>query len=155
MSVIIILGTNILWQIGGQICKAARRYGIPSLAILIGLWETFKAHDSKKEKLRVLFFLLLIAVLSMGYGVNSVIRKLFDKEWAVRLVYALLLSLPFLALTIYSDYMLWWEFWVGTALLIGAFQVRAGLLFHVGTKDVLIEDIFRATATSINILFAL
>jgi hypothetical protein len=72
-------------KLGG---KAPRRFGIPAIAIFTG-W-------SFGWSWKYLAFLLLIPLLSMGYGVDSHLGAICGHiEWLIRLVYALLLSLPF------------------------------------------------------------
>ena len=114
-------------KIGG---KSLRRFGIPILATGYAL--------SVQWRWKYLVFLLYIPLLSMGYGVDSQIGALCGHiEWLIRLVYAMLLSLPLL--------IFWfWRWVVSTILLIIAFQIQAGSLGNVGWfGDFLIEDIVR------------
>lgn len=114
-------------KIGG---KTTRRVGLPFVASayagLAGLgWKA-------------LVFLLWIPLLSMGYGVDSHIGALcFHIEWLIRLVYAILLSLPFLVFSLAR--------WIICAiLLVIAFQMEAGSLGYTSWfGDFLIEDICR------------
>jgi hypothetical protein len=128
---------------GGQRDKPVRRFGIPAIAIGFGA--------SMGWNWRYLGFLALIPILSMGYGENSQLGALVGyNEAIIRLIYALLLSTPF--------YLFGWRRGlVAGALLVCAFQVRAGTMFHIGTYDVLIEDICRFSTLSAliiaNILF--
>jgi hypothetical protein len=73
---------------GGQKDKVWRRVGFPVIAVSAG-W-------SFGWSWKYLAFLLFIPILSMGYGVDSIMWAwCFHIEWIIRLVYALLLSLPF------------------------------------------------------------
>ena len=119
----------VLGAFGGQKNKATRRFGIPGIGFLLSLGDGFQWKD--------LVFLLLIPVLCMGYGENSVLMGFFGSEWLVRLVYALLLSLPF--------YIFSWRRGVFASVLLAiAFQVHAGSLGSVSWfGDFLIEDILR------------
>lgn len=114
-------------KIGG---KAPRRFGISIIALLSSWASGFRIKD--------LALLLLIPILSMGYGVDSTLyNALFQNEILTRFVYAGLVSLPFL---IYGAKR-WYIAFIG---LVMAFQVRAGSLGHISWfGDVLIEDICR------------
>lgn len=110
--------------IGGQGHKWLRRYGIPIIAIIGGKFN------------KILPYLFIGGVLSIGYGENSILMRILGADGLVRLVYAILLSLPFL----------FWGMkrWITACIaLILSFQVRAGSLGHIGSFDVLIEDIVR------------
>ena len=72
----------------------------------------------------------------MGYGESSWLYGLTHSDTLTRLLYAILLSLPFLFWGIKR-----WA--VCAVVLILAFQIHAGSLFTFGTFDVLIEDIVR------------
>lgn len=126
-----------LW--GGQRDKAVRRFGLPGLAFLTAWrFDGFQWRD--------MAFLLLIPVLVMGYGENSQIMGWIGIEWAVRVVYAFLLSLPFI---FYG-----WRRWLAACvLLIVAFQVQAGSLGKIGPYDILIEDIARYGALTCLVAF--
>ncbi len=114
---------------GGQKNKGTRRFGIPGLAFILSLFDGFQWKD--------LVFLLLIFPLCMGYGENSILMGFLGVEWLVRLVYALLLSLPFFLFS-------WRRGLIASVLLIGAFQIHAGSLGHISWfGDLLIEDIVR------------
>ena len=124
----------ILGMIGGQLEKGARRFGIAGASITAGLVEDFRKKKKPKDKAKRLLYLLLIPTLTMGYGEHSWIRNhLGGSEFLTRLVYAVLLSIPFMAFGV------WWA----AILLIPAFQIRAGKLGSVGKFDILIEDIVR------------
>lgn len=129
-------------MVGGQWEKGVRRYGVPCLAMVKEFIEMFNKDKDKKNKAKFLIFGLMIPVLSMGYGVNSFYKKIFKKEWLIRLAYAITLSIPFcayLALTGASGF----KYIVCAGALIGAWQVRAGSLGRIGSFDILIEDIVR------------
>lgn len=132
------LGITITYLIGGQIKKSVRRYGTPSMTLIY--MQLRDKNATKKERLRYLAILLLIGVLSMGYGVNSFLRNkiCFGIDWLTRVVYALLISLVF--------FLAGANWFICAPILIGAFQVRAGVLFKIGTFEVLIEDIARSLA---------
>lgn len=115
---------------GGQKDKIVRRAGVPLTILGFSLFVHFRW--------RYLALLLLFIPLSMGYGVDSHLGSLLGHtEWAIRAVYALLVSFPFLVFG--------WIRWAITAiLLILAYQVHAGSLGHIDWfGDLLIEDIIR------------
>lgn len=133
------VGMVISGMFGGQKNKSARRFGLPLIALGISQEDGFQWRD--------LTMLLLIPVLAMGYGENSVLMGWLGVDWAVRLVYAVLLSLPFLVYGIKR-----WGFAV--ASLIVAFQVHAGSLGHVEWfGDFLMEDIIRYGVLAALVLF--
>ena len=132
-----------IWSIfagmyGGQKNKSVRRIGIPGFATLSALTDGFDWKD--------LSFLLLIPLLSMGYGVDSFLTQIFGSDSLVRLVYALLLSLPFYFHGIKRGA-------VASVSLAVAFQIRAGSLGSVGGFDILIEDIARYSVLGLLIAF--
>lgn len=122
-------GVAVLGLMGGQGKlggKAPRRFGIPVFILAMG-------NFSKKT----LPFLLLLPILSFGYGESSWLASHLSQEWLLRAVYAFMLALPFLFFGIKP-----WG--IATLFLIAAFQVRAGSLGNVGWfGDLLIEDIIR------------
>ena len=123
------LGIVLSGMYGGQKNKAVRRFGIPAISIGFGL--------SMGWRWQYLAFLGFIPVLIMGYGVDSVLGGLLGHiEWLIRLVYAMLLSLPFLFFGLFR-----WV--VAAALLVLAFQIHAGSLGVIWGMDILIEDIVR------------
>ena len=125
---------------GGQKEKGARRFGLPAIATSFAIgWNGFQWKD--------LAYLLFIPVLCMGYGVDSVIGAMgFHIEWLIRVVYALLLSIPF----IFSGLTRWV---ISAIILILAFQVRAGSLGNIPWfGDILIEDICRYGALATLVL---
>lgn len=134
------INVAVLWMIGGQLIKGVRRFGVPGLTLMVALIDKWK---KEKKDWAVLVFVLLIPVLCMGYGVNSFLMKIFKKDWIVRVAYAIILSLPFLAYTLLSPQYTLLQYGIITVSLIGAFQVRAGTLAKIGKYDILIEDIIR------------
>ena len=82
-----------LGMIGGQKIKGIRRFGISGLAVTIA-----GIKDIKDKRLRWKYYTLAILafILSMGYGENSFLMKVFKKDWLVRIVYGCILSVPFL-----------------------------------------------------------
>lgn len=123
-------------KIGG---KGTRRFGIPGLALTASL---------KNFSLKNLSFLLLIPVLVMGYGQNSWLYQLTGSDTLTRLIYASLLSIPFL----------FWGLkrWIISFIFLGgAFQIHAGSLGHIGTFDFLVEDLLRYATLSLLISFAI
>lgn len=145
---LIIPATTAFWMVGGQVNKAVRRFCIPSLAVAATLLRASfpKKDDDGVTRVRwaALGWALLIPVLSMGYGVDSGLMKIFKKELTVRIVYAIILSLPFLVFELVAGKPLW-MIGVTVAALIGAFQVRAGKLGTIRKFDFLIEDIVRGS----------
>ena len=77
---------------GGQWIKGVRRFGIPGIAVTY-----LGAMDIKDKKIRWRAYglALLSFVLAMGYGENSFYMKIFKKDWLVRIMYGLTLSIPF------------------------------------------------------------
>jgi len=126
-SIFTFISITLAGMFGGQKEKGVRRFGIPSIAVLTG-WEVWGW--------KALFYLLLIPVLCMGYGANSVFMDWFHNDTIVRLFYAFLLSLPFFGFG-------WKRGVVASVALMVAFSVRAGSLGQVWGMDILIEDIFR------------
>lgn len=146
MIYLIIPIITILYMAGGQWEKSLRRMGVPVSSFIFYLLRQIES-DKKKERWKAFGFLLLIPFLMMGYGENSWLRKHMKKEWAIRLVYAVFLSLPFL---------LWFpKYLICLPLLIGAYQVRAGKITTIGSFDILIEDICRGMALGISIVLCL
>lgn len=115
---------------GGQKKKSVRRYGIPFISSLTGIIKDgFDWRD--------LTFLLWIPLLSMGYGENSMLMGLLGDDWIVRIVYGILLSIPFF-------FFGWKKGFLSAILLAGAFSIKAGSLGHLSWfGDLLIEDIIR------------
>ena len=127
-KILTVIVITIFGMLGGQGYKWIRRYLIPSLASL------YNATSKKKNKLKSFVYLILMPILSMGYGENSKLKKLcFGSDTATRIVYGLLLSIPF------------WFFNKGYASLVLplAFSIRAGRIPITKTKDFLFEDLIR------------
>ena len=119
---------TLLGMAGGQGKKYLRRIALPIVAAL-----------TTKQ----LYLLLYIPILAIGYGQNSVLMGFLGGDSLVRVVYAVLLSIP----------LVFRGKWViPTICLIAAFQVRAGSLGHFGDFDILIEDIVRYGTLSFFIL---
>lgn len=145
MSFTIVIGVMLLWILGGQIHKGFRRYGISGGASLIVLWKVLGARVKGKEVLKTLatigFLLTLIAVFSLGYGVDSWLIKRLKKEWLVRVVYGLLVGFPFSIWFMFYKFS--WGAVVGCPLsLMGVFSLH---LSSVKVKDfeILFEDVLR------------
>lgn len=111
---------------GGQTMKWTRRYLIPIIA-------TLYTKLKKEHKNKAFILLALIGILSMGYGVNSFLRTkiCFNNDALTRIVYGVLLSIPFLIL----------GNWYALILPI-VFSIRAGG-FKIGKYDFLWEDFWR------------
>ena len=126
-SILVFLGTIFLGMLGGQKEKGARRFGIFGFALTL---DGFKKNSWP--------LVLLILSLVMGYGEHSFLSdKLGGADWAVRLIYALLLSVPFIFYSL--------KRWIcAFILLVVAFQIHAGSFGHVSWfGDLLVEDLLR------------
>jgi hypothetical protein len=127
LNILVVILIVIAGMWGGQRDKWVRRYLVPLLAVMS------KSLDKKESKKKALLFLPLIGLLSMGYGVNSWLRKVCgDNDTLTRIAYGLLLGLPFLLM----------GKWYALIALPIAFSIKAGG-FKIGTKDWLWEDFFR------------
>ena len=123
MEWIVIPVVTVLGMMGGQKIKALRRYGIPTLSLVIG----------KKGKKRDKFLLLLALFLSMGYGENSKLYELCGgKWWLVRLVYGVMVGVP----VVLAGYV-----W-GALIMPLAYMVRFNYSFKVGKYDFLWQDFY-------------
>ncbi len=130
-----------LGMFGGQKNKGARRFGIPGLAVITSFL-------SGKFKWKHLTFLLLIPILTMGYGENSWLMSVLGNDTLVRIAFGAILSLPFLAFGARR--------WLCALIcLIVAFSVRAGSLSNIGGFDILIEDMVRYGILGILIVFTI
>ncbi len=121
---------------GGQKNKSVRRFGIPTLAVAMN-WK------------RGWPLLLLIPVLCLGYGENSIFMSFLHNETLVRLLYGAVLSLPFYFYGFIRGC-------IASISLSVAFLVQAGSLGYwdlIG--DILIEDIIRYGVLGILISFNL
>lgn len=138
---------TICYLIGGQIEKGVRRYAVPALSVLFAYLED--KERSAKEKIRYFLFILMIAVLSLGYGENSWIRKLCKgNDGETRAIYSSLLVLIFSIVN-------WHGIILYFMILSVAFQIRAGSLGKIKNFDILIEDICRALAIFICTLISI
>lgn len=129
-SVIAFFGILFLGMRGGQKNKAVRRLGVPALAVLFGIiYDGFQWRD--------LSLILLIPLLSIGYGENSHLMGLIGNDTLVRIAYGAILSIPFVAYGVK-------RWFVACIALILAFSAIAGSLGNVSWfGDILIEDIIR------------
>ena len=126
-KILVVAIITICGMIGGQGWKWIRRYLIPSLASLY-------TATKKKAKWKSFIYLILMPILSMGYGETSKLRRfLGGSDKLTRIVYGLLLSIPF------------WFVGKGYAsiALPLAFLVKAGGIQITPTKDLLFEDLIR------------
>ena len=80
LILITILGTALLYSLGGMFLKPIRRYGIPLLFIIVSI------ITGGLNMPKVYAILLTCGALHLGYGSNS--------SWFMRIVYALAISLP-------------------------------------------------------------
>lgn len=118
------LSIMFMGMFGGQKEKSVRRFGIPSLAFVMDLKRGWP-------------FLLLIPVLIMGYGENSVLMKWIGIEFVVRIIYAVLLSVPFIFFGLL-------RFLIAVVLLSVTFLIHAGSIGYISWfGDILVEDIIR------------
>jgi hypothetical protein len=114
----------------------------------------FAAKEPKKRRF-ALVFLALIGVLSLGYGENSWLKLLCrGSETLTRLAMACLISLIFCTYGFFVGSPIWT---IPSILLLNliAWEIRAGSAGKALGKDILIEDICRATAFSISLIFLL
>ena len=126
-QILTVVGITFFGMLGGQGFKLSRRYLLPTLASLY-------AATKKKEKIKSSFYLMLIGILSMGYGENSKLRKLFDgNDTLTRIAYGILVSLPFL----------FFGKWYACIALPIAWSIKAGAFPITKTKDFLWEDFIR------------
>lgn len=124
----LVLVSMILGMIGGQKNKAARRYGIPGTAFLVALWQGVGW--------RSLAILLFIPTLAMGYGENSLLVQWLHADWIVRVVYGLMLALPFAFFGLV-------RLAIAAVCLVGTFSIHAGSMGTIGGFDLLAEDLIR------------
>lgn len=137
----------VLWCIGGQFWKPARRY---VLSVLMTAYAYFANREEKKRRF-ALVFLSLIGLLSMGYGEDSHLKRWCGgSETATRLIVAILISLPFVVYSVFNASNIW-SIPAILAVNIFVWQVRAGSLGKVGKYDILIEDICRSTGIAVSI----
>lgn len=149
LDILFILSVNILWLIGGQLNKAMRRYCLPLVCAFKGHLEPRKGH--RRWYIPVMVSLLLVGILSMGYGVDSWLKKMCGGvEWVTRLVMSLLVVAAITPIMI--DNFSWLKLTITLIMSIAAWQVRAGSLAKIGRYDILLEDICRASALAIAIV---
>ena len=127
---------------GGQWIKGVRRFGIPGLTTTVAVAKDIK---DKKARWRVYLLSLLSFILAMGYGENSFYMKIFKKDWLVRIMYGLTLSIPFLFNGL----------WLSPLFLAGAWSIRAGSFKIYKQYDFLWEDFIRYTTLGILIIIVL
>lgn len=142
-----ILSVIILWLISGQMIKGLRRYAIPLIATAyVALLK------DKKRRWMASIMLVLSAILSLGYGENSHIRRwLGGSDFWTRIVMALLVS------SIPATYCIltnngWIKPVCMVILNLSAWQVHAGSLGKICKYDILVEDIYRSLALAISIV---
>lgn len=137
----------VFWLISGQMIKGLRRYAIPAIATLYALF----LKDRRKRWLAG-FLLLLSGILSLGYGENSHIRRFLGGSdfWTRVVVAGLVASVPATYSTLTNGMSINPVCMV--ILNVVAWQVHAGSLWKIGTYDILIEDICRASALGISIV---
>lgn len=137
----------VLWLISGQMIKGLRRYAIPAIASLYALF----LKDRRKRWLAGLL-LILSGILSIGYGENSVLRKILGgSDTLTRLVVSVLVATVPITYSVLTVGFSWSQPSILVMNII-AWQVYAGTLFKIGKYDVLIEDICRSTALGVSIV---
>lgn len=110
--------------------KWTRRYGVPLSSAM------FLYVHKKEKKWKALITGWLLVALSLGYGQNSTLfRILGGKDWLVRIVYGLIISVPFL----------FWGMWYASPVLVLAYSFRAGGIKISNKYDFLFEDFVRFT----------
>lgn len=143
MNLFFILGTIALWEAGGQVEKAFRRFGIPTLILILcidvvkdgGIWWHY------------LPLTLVMPELFLGYGTGSFVAKVFKEEWKIRLAYATLIWLP-ITITAWLNNATIGDMFGGFIFIVCAFQVHLGS-FNLGKKyQFLWEDFFRAASVA-------
>jgi len=127
--ILTIIGIMFAGMFGGQKNKAARRFGISGLAVVM-------AWFSGKFKWKHLAFLLFAPILIVGYGEHSILYQWIGNDTLIRIVYGAILSLPFIVFGLRR-----WLF--ALVSLVIAFSVRAGSFGSIAGFDILIEDIIR------------
>jgi len=155
MTLLITPVTMILWLIGGQVAKWARRYCVPTFAILAGLVRYLRDPKRNEHASKILVLIPLIGILSMGYGINSRLGKYLKKEWLIRLIYAIMISIPLWIYAFITPTVPLLNMVYVTAGLAGAFQIHAGKLGTVGTFDILIEDLVRSFVFGVSLTWLL
>jgi hypothetical protein len=134
----------VLWAIGGQAWKPARRFILPLFYSIL----FFLTSKDKKDKIKSVGFLSLIGINSMGYGEDSHLMRLLNNEPLVRFAYAVLLCIPFFFVLPRSHFL------VSSILIIFAFQLHLGAI-KLGKYDLLFEDVARSSAIAAAICLAI
>ena len=125
-KVLVAIAITICGMWGGQQQKWVRRYLLPSIATT---YTSLK--DKYKKKWKAVFYLLLMGILSIGYGENSILQKLFKGcDWLTRFIIGLLVALPFLV----------FGKWYALIILPLVRLVKAGGFKISKDKDFLWED---------------
>lgn len=132
------IGIMIAGMFGGQKNKGVRRFGIPGIAIL--------SVFTNKFEWKHLAFLLFIPVLVMGYGENSVLMSWLHSDILVRIVYGMLVSIPF----VFFGLRRWLVAFISLPI---AFSISAGSMGQIGGFDILAEDMIRYGTLGILIAF--
>lgn len=141
----------VLWLVGGQINKAARRYAAPLLATTLALGYRYLR---RRDKWWVgALILLYIPILSLGYGTDSWLRKVVRAEWVVRLVYALACCVPLGIIALCTGHYI--RLVIAAFAVVSVFQIRAGRLFSLGNFEVLVEDLARSLVLGSSIAWSL
>lgn len=86
LIIIVLLGTILLWMLGGQINKLVRHIGV---TILLTSYTSFQTRS-----LWLVPFLSYGAILSLGYGDKSLLMRWLKNQRLVKAVYATLLAIP-------------------------------------------------------------
>lgn len=128
-KIIIVLLITALGMVGGQCKKWTRRFIMPSLATIYTI-----ISKEKKNKIKGLYYLLLMGIISLGYGTDSWLRKVLGgSDTLTRLVYGLLVSIPFI----------FFGKWYACIALPAVWSIRAGGFKLPNGKDWLWEDFAR------------
>lgn len=155
--------TVILYLIGGQVNKGVRRYGVPGIVTTIDILRRLKGarfYGLRKHWWKALIMLLFIPLLAVGYGVDSSFKKVFKKDWIVRIVYAIMLSTPLGIYTALTQYTLTQHALMVLAL-ITAYSIRTEWLgvwarrLKIGDFDIIVEDVIRSSTLGICIVWTL
>ncbi len=103
-----VISSAILYRLGGQsgYSKAFRRYGVPAVIGAVAIYN--------QNYLGLWSVPLLVVALSVGYGLNSFLMGVLNKEWLIRLVCGLLYSTAMLPL-LWGNMPLFWTNTVGVA----------------------------------------
>jgi len=128
MAILTVILITFCGMIGGQGFKWARRCILPIIAVI------YTAMKEEKKKWKALIYLPLIGILSIGYGESSHLRKfLGGSDFWTRIVYGLLLSIPFI----------FFGKWYACIALPIAFSIKAGGFKITDKIDFLYEDLIR------------